>query len=278
MSYTLGEDILTVQNVSLEIEGKLILRDINLKIKDIVRPNCNTGQIIGFLGPSGRGKTQLFKILAGLTKSSVSSNRKVTGSVLLGPNKTPVKPGDVGVVAQNYPLFEHRSIWSNLELVLKKEIPASQRKEKILYYLDKFKMIEHKDKYPAVLSGGQRQRIAIIQQLLCSEYFILLDEPFSGLDPIMTSQVCEMITEVANMHDKNTIIIVSHDIPSTISISNMLWLLGYDYDENKQAIPGARIKFEENLMDRGICWKENLINTPEFFSFVKDVRNTFNHL
>lgn len=274
MNYTFGEDILSVENVSLSIEGKLILRDINLKIKDIIRPNCTTGQIIGFLGPSGRGKTQLFKILAGLTTHD-SLSRTLTGEVLLGPERTPVKAGDVGVVAQNYPLFEHRTVYSNLEMVIRDKKVA---KEKIEYYLNKFKMYEHKDKYPAVLSGGQRQRIAIIQQLLCSEYFILLDEPFSGLDPIMTSQTCEMIQEVANMHEKNTIIIVSHDIPSTVSISNILWLLGYDYDENGKPIEGARVKFEENLMDRGICWKENLINTPEFFSFVKDIRNTFNNL
>lgn len=301
-TYKLGDDILEVENVSLELGGKLILRDINIKIQDVIRPNvATTGQIIGFLGPSGRGKTQLFKILSGL-------NKPTTGTVKLGMNKKIVQAGDVGVVAQNYPLFEYMTVYGNLEYVCRiveeeiqkawfianpgkeykkgwfdfikrKSTIDSVKKEKIEFYLDRFKMTEHKDKYPALLSGGQRQRVAIIQQMLCSEYFILMDEPFSGLDPLMTTQVCQMIETVANLNEKNTIIVVSHDIPSTIAIAQYVWLLGYDYDpETHKPLPGARIKYMENLMDRGLAWKPDLINTPEFFSFVKDVRNTFNEL
>jgi polar amino acid transport system ATP-binding protein/sulfate transport system ATP-binding protein len=272
-TYTLGDDILTVENVSLKIDEKLILRDINLNIKDIIRPGCITGQTVGLLGPSGRGKTQLFKILSGL-------NKPTTGTVLLGNDKKPVKPGDVGVVAQNYPLFEYLTVKGNLQLVCSKPDCNTQAQidDKVNFYLDRFKMTEHKDKFPAILSGGQRQRIAIIQQMICSEYFILMDEPFSGLDPLMTHQVCEMIETVANLNEKNTIIIVSHDIPSTIAISEYIWLLGFDYDEQKNPIPGARIKYQENLMDMGLTWRPDLTNTSEFYSFVKDIRNAFNDL
>jgi len=269
-TYTLGEDILNVENVSIELGGKLILRDINLNLRDIIRPGHTTGQILTLLSPSGRGKTTLFKILAGLIKPT-------TGSVFLGPEKKPVKAGEVGVVAQNYPLFEYLTVWGNLEAVSREKTPA-ETKTKIEFYLEQFKMLEHKDKYPALLSGGQRQRIAIIQQMLCSEHFILMDEPFSGLDPLMKDQVCQIIETVANLDEKNTIIIVSHDIPSAVSISQYIWILGYDYDENKNPIPGARIKYMENLMDRGLSWKSDLINSPEFFSLMKDIRNTFNEL
>lgn len=285
--YTLGEDILNVENVSMELGGKLILRDINLNLRDIIRPGHTQGQIIALLSPSGRGKTTLFKIMAGLIKPT-------TGTVLLGPNKKPVTPGDVGVVAQNYPLFEYMTVWGNLEYVChiieikeegkplsyfkKKTNTDAARKQKIEFYLDKFKMLEHKDKYPALLSGGQRQRIAIIQQMLCSEHFILMDEPFSGLDPLMKDQVCQIIETVANLDEKNTIIIVSHDIPSAISISQYIWILGYDYDEKGVPLPGARIKYVENLMDKGLAWKENLVDSTEYFAYARDIRNVFNEL
>ena len=160
----------------------------------------------------------------------------------------------------------------------KKANNTAARKEKIEFYLDKFKMLEHKDKYPALLSGGQRQRIAIIQQMLCSEHFILMDEPFSGLDPLMKDQVCKIIETVANLDEKNTIIIVSHDIPCAISISQYIWILGYDYDEKGVPLPGARIKYIENLMDKGLAWKENLMDTTEYFSYARDIRNVFNEL
>lgn len=270
MNYTLGDTILKAENISLNIGGKQILRDINLEVKDVLRPGVVTGQIIGLLAPSGMGKTQLFKILSGL-------NQPTTGTVLLGTENKPVKSGDVGVVAQNYPLFEHRTIWSNLEMVCK-EKTKKEKTDKINYYLDKFNLFEHKDKFPALLSGGQKQRVAIIQQLLCSEFFILMDEPFSGLDPVMTSQVCDMIKEVANLHEKTTIIVVSHDISSTISISEYIWLLGRDRDKDGNIIPGATLKYNIDLMERGLTWKENLVETNEFLTFVKDVKKIFKEL
>ncbi len=269
-TYTLGDDILNVENISLEIDGKLILRDINLQLKDVIRPGTTTGQIAGLLGASGRGKTQLFKILSGLRQPT-------TGNVLIGANKKQVKAGDVGVVAQNYPLMEHRTIWSNLEMVCKEKTKA-EKKDRIEFYLNRFRMLEHRDKFPAVLSGGQRQRIAILQQLLCSEHFILLDEPFSGLDPIMTTQVCQMIQEVANLDEKNTVIVISHDIPSIVSIAEYVWMLGWEYDENKNPKPGSVIRYSDNLMEMGLAWKPDLANSPEFFSYIRNVRNAFNEM
>src|SRR5258708_39970799 len=94
----------------------MILRDVNAEIRNIVREGRTQGQVVGFLGPSGIGKTQLFRIIAGL-------NHPTSGQVLCGPAQTPVEPGMVGVVAQSYPLFENRTIFSNLML-------AAQQREK----------------------------------------------------------------------------------------------------------------------------------------------------
>lgn len=267
--YSYHEDILKVENVSLAFGEKLVLRDINVTIKDVKRKGFeNTGQIIGFLAPSGRGKTQLFNILAGL-------NSPTTGTVLI--KGQPVHPGDVGVVAQNYPLFNHKTIMQNLKLALRKSnLSDADKINKINFYLERFKLADKKEYYPMSLSGGQRQRIAIIQQLLCSENFLLLDEPFSGLDVNMIKEVSDVILEVANLNDYNTIIIVSHDIPSTVAISDNLWIMGYDYDNEGKIIPGATIKYVKDLMQEGIAWNyPNTFDLPEFQHAVKQIRELF---
>jgi ABC-type nitrate/sulfonate/bicarbonate transport system ATPase subunit len=270
--YTLEETtILKMKDVSLAFGEKLIFKDINLEIKDIRRKDKTTGQIIGFLGPSGRGKTQLFKIISGLRKPT-------TGEVLV--HGKPVNPGDVGVVAQNYPLFNNLTVLGNLMLGLKKtKLTAAEKKDKIQFYLERFKIADKATYYPASLSGGQRQRVAIIQQVLCSEDFLLLDEPFSGLDINMIHEVSQVILEVANLTELSTVIVISHDIASTVAISNSLWIMGNVNDGQGQQLPGARIRYADNLMDLGIAWNyPHIFDMPVFDDYVKNVRNIFHSL
>jgi ABC-type nitrate/sulfonate/bicarbonate transport system ATPase subunit len=271
--YELKETILQVQHVSLTLGNTQILRDVNVEVKNIVRPGMNQGQVIGFLGKSGSGKTKLFEILAGLLKPT-------SGEVRINGNLEPVKVGSVGVVQQNYPLFQHRTLYSNLEVAAAKSaLTPAEQKDKIHYYMEHFNLLEHVNFYPCQLSGGQRQRVAIAQQLLCSEHFLLLDEPFSGLDIVMIRQVQEMIGEISTMDELNTVIIVSHDIESTASISDTLWLLGRDQDpQTKHPIPGSRIKYNYNLVEKGLAWQKDIEATPEFHEFITEVKEAFQHL
>src|SRR5207245_9825647 len=84
--------------------------------------------------------------------------------------------------------------------------------EIVLEYVKRLDMLACSQLYPAQMSGGQRQRIAIAQQLLCSEHFLLMDEPFSDLDLVMEAKVCELINEIACLDELNTIIVVTHDV------------------------------------------------------------------
>src|SRR5260370_3601008 len=108
-SYTYGKTLLKIENVSLEYDGRPILKNVSAEIKDITRPDCIQGQVVGFLGPSGIGKTQLFRIIAGL-------NPPTSGRVTVNGLDRPVKAGEVGGVAQDYPLFWHPSLLCNLLL------------------------------------------------------------------------------------------------------------------------------------------------------------------
>lgn len=218
--------------MNLKYEEKIVLKDVNATIEPTA---AGEGQIVGFLGPSGIGKTSLLRIIAGLNKAT-------SGCVTINGNKECIRAGQVGVVAQNYPLFEHRTVMSNLLLAaLQKHLDRKVAEDKIHQYLAEFSLVDHAKHYPAELSGGQRQRVAILQQVLCSEGFLLMDEPFSGLDPLMVDRTIALIKKVANMDHFNTIIIVSHAIASVVAVSNHIWLMGRDHDAQNNVIPGAKI-------------------------------------
>src|SRR3954454_23941865 len=97
------DTLLKVTAVSVTLGNTPILRDLNLEVKDLYRHGYTQGQVVGLLVPSGMGKTTLFRILAGLMTPD-------SGTVLLEKECRPVERGKVGVVAQNYPLFEHRTV------------------------------------------------------------------------------------------------------------------------------------------------------------------------
>jgi NitT/TauT family transport system ATP-binding protein len=266
--YEYGDTLLKADGVNLNLGGRQILRDVNLEIKDLKRPGLKQGQVVGLLGPSGMGKTQLFRILSGL-------NIPDTGRVTLHGGKA-VTPGTVGVVAQNYPMFNHRTIASNMAVACRQGAKHGQEGLKATSSLmEKFGIADHMDKYPAQLSGGQRQRAAIAQQLLCSDNILLMDEPFSGLDPNALNSVCDFISEAAAMDDLITFVVVTHDIQSAIRICDTLWLLGRERDANGQPIPGANIRHTIDLVEQGVAWRKGVEDTPEFFEQVKSVKALF---
>lgn len=270
-TYAYDGTILKAININQQFGDNVVLRDLNVEIRDIIRPNSGVkqGQVVGFLGPTGIGKSQLFNILSGLAQPT-------SGEVLIGKDLVPVSVGSVGVVQQHYPLFDYETVESNLRIAAGKgNIPKAEQAEKIDHYLTKFKMLEHRGKYPNQLSGGQRQRIAIAQQLLCSNNFLFLDEPFSGLDILMIQEVSEVIREVSLMDELNTIIIISHDIVSTAALSDTLWLMGRDRDASNAIIPGARIKHIYDLAQMGLAWNPEIKITPQFHALIHEIETLY---
>ena len=270
-AYELKDTLLTIDKVGLSYGSTPVLNGLSAEVRDIVRPGCITGQIIGILGPSGIGKTQLSRVLTGLQTPS-------TGRVLVGPKQVPVHAGMVGYVAQNYPLLRHRTVLGNLTLAAQRSgFNAKGARERALEYLDKFSLSAKWDAYPTQLSGGQRQRVAIAQQLLCSEHYLIMDEPTTGLDPIMKDKVCELIKSVASMSEENTVFCVTHDIPAILTIADHLWLLGRVRDADG-ASKGAQILYTYDLIERGVAWQDKPQELSAYADLQKEIRDRFSTL
>lgn len=266
--YSYKSPVLTLDNVSLTLNGETILRDISAQVLDVCRPGMNQGQVVGFYGRSGMGKSVLCRLMAGLLAPS-------SGTVLVGEAQQPAAPGAVGFVQQHYPLFNHRTLLDNLLVAATRRYPdPAEARRQAEEYLERFQLTPHRSKYPAHLSGGQRQRAAIAQQLLCSDHLILLDEPFSGLDVAMIDEVRKIILEVTTLDELNTVVIVSHDLATTTALSDRLWLLGQERDAAGQLLPGATIspQHQYNLAEMGLAWHENVEAEPEFVRFVEHLK------
>ncbi|MBB4636323.1 ABC transporter ATP-binding protein [Longimicrobium terrae] len=261
--------LLELQNVSVTRGGVPVLRDLNATVRDVVRPGMSQGQVVGLLGPSGIGKTTLFHVLAGLLKPD-------SGSVKVGAEGKPASPGLVGVVAQNYVLFEHRSVLGNLVIAAKQAgMTGEQARAASLKYLERFGLAAHAEKYPMQLSGGQRQRVAIAQQLLCSELYLVMDEPFSGLDVIQQENVQRLIQEVSQTHEHNTLILVTHDVSAAVAVCDTIWLMGRERDAAGAVIPGARIMEEIDLLERDLAWHPDIRTRPGYIELVNEIKGKF---
>jgi polar amino acid transport system ATP-binding protein/sulfate transport system ATP-binding protein len=267
-TYELKETLLTLDNLSLSLGNKAILSGVSACVRNVTRPGALQGQVVAVLGPSGVGKTQLFRLLSGLTLPE-------SGRVLLGPKQQPVARGQVGVVAQAYPLFEHYTVLQNLIVAAKQHgLGNAEAREQALHMLARFALEECAAAYPATLSGGQRQRVAIAQQLIRPKSLLLLDEPFSGLDLTMVREVCALVAEVSRKDEQLTTVIVTHDIAAALSVADTLWLLGRPRAANGARGP-ARIVHTVDLMACGLAWHPDVLHAAGFESTKRDVEQRF---
>lgn len=264
---TTGHVLLEVRGVHKAYDDHVVLDGVDLQICDIRRTDrtdIQQGQIASLIGPSGIGKSTLFEILAGLqepNKGTVMIDNPETSPVdgLTTEDLIKTMRGKVGVVYQDYRLFEFWTVETHFREALR-VIGMKDRKaikQRLDDYLSWFRLDEHRRKFPFELSGGQKQRVAIAQQLLMSPQLLLMDEPFSGLDPETKNSVMKMILDVSQKNELLTIIIISHDIISSLRVSDTVYVMGRNRDEQGVLRPGASILKDrtKSLKDLGLAWR-----------------------
>ena len=248
-TYKTDGTVLLVEDVSVTIGAKTIIENINFVEHNVIRDGVEQGQMIAVVGRSGRGKSTLFKVLTGLRAPN-------TGRVLI-PGSDPTKPvavkeGDVGFVDQKYTLLRHLTLYNQLKFAAKKgNTPEGQIHERVMELIVKWGLEKAKDQYPVHCSGGQRQRVAILSQVLSSGYFLVLDEPFSGLDVGNVEDVKAMFRLVNTSHDLSTIIFSTHDIELAVELADKIYVIGYA-DLKK---PVGTIVDSFDLKELGLAWQ-----------------------
>ena len=274
-TYSKKEVLLRVEGVGLSYEGACILRDIGFSIRDVVRPGLQQGQVVSLVGRSGIGKTQLFRLLSGLQcpdRGSITIRERLPvekgdGSIDLYRERI-VRPGDMGVIFQNYYQFGWRTVGQSLLLAARRnKALVGKEEEAIRRYTQQFDIGDVLHRYPAQLSGGQQQRVSIIQQLLKGSDFLLLDEPFSGLDVCVLDRVVELLVQVSLSDELKTLIIVSHDISTAVAITDTVLVLG-----RQAGLEGSTIVREIDLIERGLAWQTEVRGEKAFAETVREIK------
>jgi len=194
--------------------------------KEVVRGNSlevNQGEIIGLLGPNGAGKTTTFYMIVGLIKPN-------SGNVFLDKTEITDFPMykraqlGIGYLAQENSVFRDLSIEDNIKAALEfTPLSKAEQKQKLESLLEEFGLTEKRKRLGKLLSGGERRRTEIARALASNPKFILLDEPFAGVDPIAVEDIQKI---VAHLKDKNIgILITDHNVQETLAITDKTYLM-----------------------------------------------------
>jgi len=276
MDATRTTPLLSVNNISLSYGAVPVLRDCSFTVRDLIRPGCITGQVVGILGRSGCGKTSLLKIIAGLLQPT-------SGTVLIDVDQHPTHAGDVGIVSQQYTVYRNRDVLSNLTVAAQqaanRPTPVAA-KQRAVDMLNSFGLLEQAHNYPCQLSGGQRQRVAIMQQMLTGTSFLAFDEPTAGLDPLAKATTCSLISQLANRSETETVLLVSHDIPSVVAMCDTVLVMGREPGAGGggSGSSGAKIITEIDLISRGLMWHDQVRRLPAFTETVEELQDMFTRL
>jgi lipopolysaccharide export system ATP-binding protein len=203
------------QNLIKQYGSKKVVNDVSVEV--------NQGEIVGLLGPNGAGKTTTFYMFVGLVKPDQGKifldNQDLTNL----PMYKRARSG-IGYLPQEASVFRELSVEDNIKAILEiTKLTVTEQKDKLESLLDEFGLVKVRKNLGKVLSGGERRRTEIARALATNPSFILLDEPFAGVDPIAVEDIQSI---VAKLKRKNIgILITDHNVQETLSITDRAYLL-----------------------------------------------------
>ena len=207
--------ILKAQNLMKSYSGKKVVKDISLTV--------NQGEIVGLLGPNGAGKTTSFYMIVGLIKPNGGNIFLDDQEITSFPMYKRAQSG-IGYLAQEASVFRKLSVEDNILSVLQlTKLSKKQQLEKMESLIDEFGLKHNRKNRGDLLSGGERRRTEIARALATDPSFILLDEPFAGVDPVAVEDIQRIISKLTK---KNIgILITDHNVQETLAITDRTYLM-----------------------------------------------------
>ncbi len=206
---------LRAENLVKKYKRRSVVDDVSVEVSQ--------GEIVGLLGPNGAGKTTTFYMIVGLIKPNGGQifldNENITKLAMYKRAKR-----GIGYLAQEASIFRKLTVEGNLKAVLEMtNLSKSQQKEKMETLLEEFSLTHVRKNQGIVLSGGERRRTEIARALAVDPHFVLLDEPFAGVDPIAVEEIQNIVSKLKK---KNIgILITDHNVQETLSITDRAYLM-----------------------------------------------------
>jgi lipopolysaccharide export system ATP-binding protein len=216
----MNNTILTADNLVKKYKKRTVVKDVSLTIEQ--------GEIVGLLGPNGAGKTTTFYMIVGMVEpdggevSITSDNNKQIKIT----NKPMYKRSHLGIsyLPQEASVFRKMSVENNIKAILELQpLNRKERKEKLEKLLEDFNITHIRKNKGYMLSGGERRRCEIARTLASSPKFLLLDEPFAGIDPIAVEDIMKIVRKLKQQN--LGILITDHNVHETLSITDRAYIL-----------------------------------------------------
>lgn len=212
--------ILEAKNLAKSYNKRAIVKDVNIRVE--------AGQVVGLLGPNGAGKTTCFYMIVGLVETDRGQIFINQEDVSSQPMHGRARKG-IGYLPQEASVFRKLSVSQNILAILQtqKHLTKTQRLEKLEVLLVEFNITHIRDSLGMSLSGGERRRVEIARALASEPKFILLDEPFAGVDPISVKDIKHIIKQLS---DKGIgVLITDHNVRETLDICDLAYIVSEGY-------------------------------------------------